>query len=232
MNELILSSSTFGVALSLLGYLIGTALKKRFPHPLVNPMIIAIAFVMIFLVVFRIDYQVYNESAKYLSWFLTPATICLAVPLYTQLQKLRENLLAVACAIVSGVATSLLTIFALSWLFGLSHPVFVSLLPKSVTAAIGIGIAEELGGDVSLTMAGIMMTGLFGNLSADLVCRLFRITESIAKGLAIGTTSHAIGTAKAMEWSELSGAMASLALVITGLLSVLGASVLAELYPL
>ena len=229
MNELVLSSAAFGVVISLLGYMLGLALKKRFRIGLFNPLLIAIILVVAVLLLCRIDYESYYASAKYLSYLLTPATVCLAVPLYMQLEKLRKNLAAILCALTVGALTSMLSVLALSALFGLSHQEYVTLLPKSITTAIGMGISEELGGHVSITVAAIILTGIFGNVSGDLVCRLFRITEPIAKGLGIGAASHAIGTARAMEWGELEGAMSSLAIVVSGLLTVIGASFFARL---
>ena len=225
MNNLILSSTTFGVVISFLGFMIGMALKKRFKIAIFNPLLIAILLVIAVLKLFRIDYSSYNASAKYLSYLLTPATVCLAIPLYTQLEKLQQNLLAILCALAVGVLTSLVSVLALSALFRLSHQEYVTLLPKSVTSAIGMGVSEELGGYSSITVAVIILSGNFGIVSGVLVCRLFRITEPIAKGLGMGVASHAIGTARAMEWGELEGAMSSLAIVVSGLLTVVGASV-------
>ena len=158
---------------------------------------------------------------------LTPATVCLAVPLYQQLNLLKKNLKAVAAGILSGVLTSILSVLGLSYLFGLSHDMYVTLLPKSITTAIGMGVSEELGGIVTITVAVIIITGVLGNMIADVVYRVFRIKEPVAKGLALGTASHAIGTAKAMEMGPLEGAMSSLAIAVAGLLTVIFASVFA-----
>jgi putative effector of murein hydrolase len=146
-----------------------------------------------------------------------------------QMEKLRRNALAIFCALAAGVLTSLLSVLALSMLFRLSHQEYVTLLPKSITSAIGMGVSEELGGYPSITVAVIILTGILGNVSGDLVCRLFRITEPIAKGLAMGSAAHAIGTTRAMEWGEVEGAMSSLAIVVSGVLTVVGASFFAGL---
>ena len=130
--------------------------------------------------------------------------------------------------IVSGVLTTLLSVLGLSVLFALSHEEYVTFLPKSITTAIGMGISEELGGQVTLTVAVIILTGLLGNMAAPAICRLFRITEPIAKGVAIGTSAHAMGTAKAMEMGEVEGAMSGLSIAVSGLLTVIGASVFAQ----
>ena len=162
-----------------------------------------------------------------MSYLLTPATVCLAIPLYQQLNLLKKNLKAVAAGILSGVLTSILSVLGLSYLFGLSHDMYVTLLPKSITTAIGMGVSEELGGIVTITVAVIIITGVLGNMIADVVYRVFRIKEPVAKGLALGTASHAIGTAKAMEMGPVEGAMSSLAIAVAGLLTVIFASVFA-----
>ena len=182
---------------------------------------------MAVLMIFKVDYKKYNESAKYISYLLTPATVCLAVPLYEQMSLLKKNFRAVAVGIVSGVLASLVSVLALSRIFGLSHELYVTLLPKSITTAIGMGVSEELGGIVTITVAVIIITGILGNVIAELVCKIFRIQNPIAKGLALGTASHAIGTAKAMEMGPVEGAMSSLAIAVAGLLTVIGASVFA-----
>ena len=176
----------------------------------------------------KIDYNTYYDGAKYLSYLLTPATVCLAVPLYQQITVLKKNWKAILAGVASGVLSSLLSVLVLAKLFGLSHEQYVTLLPKSITTAIGIGVSEELGGIVTVTVAVIIITGILGNILAEAVCKIFKIDEPIAKGLAIGTASHAIGTVKAMEMGEVEGAMSSLAIAVSGLLTVIGASIFAQ----
>ena len=168
------------------------------------------------------------EGAKYLSYLLTPATVCLAVPLYEKLALLKQNWKAIFAGIFSGVITTLCSVFVMSKLFGLTHEEYVTLLPKSITTAIGMGVSEELGGYVTLTVAMIIITGIFGNVVAVAVCRMFHITEPIAKGVCIGSAAHALGTAKALEIGEVEGAMSSLSIVVAGLLTVVGASIFAN----
>ncbi|MCI8666717.1 MAG: LrgB family protein [Dorea sp.] len=227
MKEFLVDSVFFGAVLSLAAYEAGVLLKRRFKLAVFNPLLIATAAVMVLLTLMKIEYRHYNESAKYISYLLTPATVCLAVPLYQQLELLKKNLKAVAGGITAGVLASLLSIFVLAKLFSLSHQQYVTLLPKSITTAIGMGISDELGGIQTITVAVIIVTGIFGNVTAEFICRLFGIHNPVAKGLSIGTASHAIGTAKAMELGEIEGAMSSLAIAVAGLLTVLGASVFA-----
>ena len=229
MEEFLTNSVFFGAVLSFLAYEIGLLLKKRFKLAVLNPLLIGILCVMGALAVLRIDYDQYNGGAQYISYLLTPATVCLAVPLYEQLTLLKENLKAVAAGIFSGTLASLGSVYLLSRLFGLNHEQYVTLLPKSITTAIGMGVSQELGGIVTITVAVIIITGILGNVIAEGVCKVFRIHEPIAKGLALGTASHAIGTAKAMEMGPVEGAMSSLVIAVAGLLTVIGASVFAGL---
>lgn len=229
MKEFLVDSAFFGAVLSLAAYEAGALLKRRFRLSVFNPLLIATAAVMLVLTLLNVEYSHYNESAKYLSYLLTPATVCLAVPLYQQLELLKKNLKAVAGGITAGVLSSLVSIFLLAKLFSLNHEQYVTLLPKSITTAIGMGISEELGGVQTITVAVIIITGIFGNVTAEFICKIFRIHNPVAKGLAIGTSAHAIGTAKAMEIGEIEGAMSSLAIAVAGLLTVLGASVFAVL---
>lgn len=230
MKEILCNSAYFGVTVSLIGYGAGIMLKKKFKYAFLNPLLISIIFVIGVVMLCGVDYESYENSAQYLSYLLTPATVCLAVPLYQQMTLLKKNLAAVACGILAGVLASLGSVLLLAFLFGLEHDVYVTLLPKSITTAIGMDVSEELGGLVTITVAVIIVTGVIGNVIGEAVCKLFRIYEPIAKGLALGTSSHAIGTAKALEMGEVEGAMSSLAIAVAGLLTVIGASVFAGFY--
>lgn len=228
MKEIIGDSTFFGVMISILAYEFGMLLKKKLKLAIFNPLLVSIIAVILVLVVFRVDYTSYNEGAKYLSYLLTPATVCLAIPLYEQMELLRNNAKAILMGIVSGVFTSLVSIFGFALLFQLSHEEYVTLLPKSITTAIGMGVSTELGGVVTITVTVIIITGVLGNIIAETVCKVFHIEEPIAKGIAIGCASHAIGTSKAMEMGEVEGAMSSLSIAVAGILTVVGASVFAN----
>lgn len=230
MNEFFSESVFFGAFLSLVFFEFGMLLKKKLRSPLVNPLLIASALTIVFLLLFKVDYDTYNAGAKYLSYFLTPATVCLAVPLYEQFELLKKHARAVLCGIVSGVLTSMLMILGFSVLFKLSHTEYVTLLPKSITTAIGIEVSGKLGGYSSVTAAVIILSGMCGNLIAEPVMKLLRVTEPVAKGIGIGTASHAIGTAKAMEMGEVEGAMSGLSIAVSGILTVAAAAVFAKFY--
>lgn len=220
MNGFLENSAFFGVALSLCAYGLGVVVQKHVKCPLLNPLLVSAALIIALLAGAHIDYEVYNTGAKYLSYLLTPATVCLAVPLYEKLSLLRRDGAAVLTGVLAGVLTTLVSVLLLSAVFGLSHAEYVTLLPKSITTAIGMGVSEELGGHVTVTVAAIIATGMTGSTIAPGLCRLLKIHDPVAKGVAIGTASHAMGTSKAMEMGETEGAMSSLAIVVSGILTV------------
>lgn len=230
MREMLETSAFLGVVITLGSFELGRAMKKRWNFALFNPLLLGIVFSIAVLLVFRIDYSTYLNGAKYVNFLLTPATVCLAVPLYEKFELLKKNALAVMLGIGAGVVASAATVFALSALFRLDLSMFATLLPKSITTAIGMDVSVELGGYASLTVAAIIITGVLGNICAEGACRLFRITSPIAQGVAIGTASHAVGTSKALEMGEIQGAMSSLSLVVAGLLTVVFAAPVASLY--
>ena len=229
MNGFLENSAFFGVALSLCAYGLGVVVQKHVKCPLLNPLLVSAALIIALLVGAHIDYEVYNTGAKYLSYLLTPATVCLAVPLYEKLSLLRRDGVAVLTGVLAGVLTTLVSVLLLSTAFGLSHAEYVTLLPKSITTAIGMGVSEELGGHVTVTVAAIIATGMTGSTIAPGLCRLLKIHDPVAKGVAIGTASHAMGTSKAMEMGETEGAMSSLAIVVSGILTVAVVPVFSEL---
>lgn len=229
MNEIALNSASFGVVISLIGFGIGVVLKKKFKIAFFNPLLVSVVFVISFLLILKIDYATYNNSAKYLSYFLTPATVSLAIPLYKQLELLKKHKGAILIGISAGVLANMITIFLMALLFGLSNKEYVTLLPKSITTAIGMGVSEEFGGYVTITVAVIVITGIFGNMIGIGLCKLIGLKSPIAKGVALGTASHAIGTAKAMEMGEIEGAMSSLSIVVCGIITLLGVSLFANL---
>ena len=227
MKELFTGSLFFGGALSIGMYAIGLFIKKKCSFFLFNPVLIAITGTIATLLILDIDYATYNSGAKYITYLLTPATVALAIPLYEQVSLLRKNFTAIMVGIASGVLASFCSIFALALLFALNHTQYVTLLPKSITTAIGIGLSQELNGYVAITVSAIIITGLFGNIAADLLCRLFGIKHPVAKGISIGTATYVMGTAKAMEMGEIEGAMSSLSVAVAGFMTV-GAAIFFE----
>ena len=221
MESIAGTSLYFGMLLSVGAYLFGVWLKKKTGLSILNPLLVAIIAVILFLKVFHVSYEAYNKGGEYLSYFLTPATVCLAIPLYKQLELLLNNKLAVGASILTGVLGSAGSVLVMAKAFGLNHQIYVPLLPKSITTAIGMGVSEEAGGIVTLTVVSIIVTGIIGNIIADLVFQLLKIEEPMAKGLALGTSAHAIGTARALELGEVEGAMSSLAIAVAGVLTVI-----------
>jgi len=230
MNEFLQDSVFFGVFISIVTYEIGALIKRKWNVAIFNPLLISIALIIIFLVLFDVDYDTYEFGAKYLSYFLTPATVALAVPLYEQIEPLKHNWKAIIAGILSGALTSALCVLILSIIMGLDHKQYVTLLPKSITTAIGMGLSEELGGIVTITVAVIVVTGVIGNMFAEQICKIFHIVDPVAKGIAIGSSSHAMGTAKAMEMGEIEGAMSSLSIAVSGLLTVVVSIIFAQIY--
>ena len=227
LAEFFKNSVFFGVTLSLLAYGIGVWLKNKFKLGLFNPLLISIIVTIIFLVSMKIEYKSYYDVAKYISFLLTPATVCLAIPLYEQFEILKKNVVAILSGIIAGVITSLLCILVMAIAFQFDHKQYVSLLPKSITTAIGMDVSKQLGGYIAITTAIIIITGVVGNVLGELVFKIFSIKEPVARGIALGTSSHAIGTAKAMDLGEVEGAISSLSIVIAGIITVVGASVFA-----
>ena len=229
MSNFLSNSIFFGVLLCLLSYQAGVFLRQKTKIAAFNPLLISIIIVIFVIVMFNIKFEDFYKGSKYISFLLTPATVALAIPLYSKLTLLKSNFKAIMSGLIAGVLTSLISIFVMSLFFGLSHENYVSMLPKSITTAIGIGVSEELGGVSTITTAVIIVTGVFGNVSADIVYKIFNITNPIAKGIGLGSSAHAIGTSKALELGETEGAMSSLSIAVAGIITVIFASFFAKL---
>lgn len=220
MNELLQESVYFGVAVSLFAYWIGTQCRRKWDIPIMNPLLIAMALLIVVFLGTGISYETYSYGAKYLTYFLTPSTVCLAVPLYRQVKVLKKNLPAVFLSIGCGCLAHAVMIVGLSIVLRLEDEILLSFMPKSVTTAIALGVSEEIGGIQSLTVVGVCVAGMMGAILGPALLKWLHVTEPEAQGLALGTASHAIGTSKAVELGEVQGAMSSLAIVVTGILTV------------
>lgn len=219
MNEFLTNSSYFGLFFGLFVFWISTKISKKLKSNLANPLLITVVAVILILLVLDIDYETFNQGASHLTYFLTPATVALAIPMYKQVELLKKNMAAILISILCGIVANAVCIFGLCVLFDLSPEVYHSLLPKSVTTAIALGVSAEIGGISSLTVASVVLTGLFGSCIAKIVCRIFKITNPVAIGLGCGNSAHAIGTVAALEFGEVEGAMSGLAMVIAGVLT-------------
>lgn len=219
MTEFLESIALFPLIVTLGSYQVGLWCHKKVKSAICNPLLIATILSIAVLGVLDFDMQVYQEGASGISWLLTPATVCLAVPLYEQLKVLKKHLPAILIGIAAGVAASLVSILLMCRLFRLEDMVTISLLPKSITTAIALALTEQSGGITALTTIAIVITGILGNLSGSALCRLLRISDPIAQGVGFGTASHVIGTSRAMEVDPLTGAVSSLSLAVAGILT-------------
>lgn len=219
MMEFLQSSQYFGAALTLAMFMLAVLLNRRFPSPFTTPLFLATIFVVIILLLLRVPYSTYNASAGYITYFLVPVTVCFAVPMYRQLPILRRHMVPILIAMLVGVVASVFSVGIICIVFGLGDIVAKSLVSISVTTAIAIGITQRLGGVVALTVSAVIVTGILGASVSDVICKWLRLRSPIACGLAIGNASHAAGTAKAMEMGAVEGAMSSLAIVISGLMT-------------
>jgi len=222
-------SPLFGIAISLLTFQIGSMLYRRTGSVFLNPLVLSMVMIISFLVNFHISFDDYNKGGQFISFFLGPATVILAVPLYKKINLLKANILPILAGITIGSVTGILSIIVMCRMFGLDELVSVSMIPKSITTPIGIELSNQLGGLPSITVAGIVFTGISGVLLGPMICRLFRIQDKVAVGIAIGTSSHALGTTKAVELGETEGAMSGLAIGIAGLITVFLAPMIAKI---
>lgn len=224
-----LDTPIFGLLLYILAFEVGLFINKKTKLPILNPLIIGIGLIIGFLLAFDIDYEVYNKGGSVISFFLGPATVSLAIPLYKQIEKLKENGVPVIVGILAGCIVAVGIVIYLGKIFGLDEVLILSLAPKSATAAISSEISKQIGGLPSLTVAVTVLTGITGNVLGPYICKLFKIKDEVAVGIGMGTASHAIGTAKAMELGEVQGAMSSLAISVTALLTVFIAPLLVKI---
>lgn len=219
--DILTNNVLFGLVLSLAAFEVGIFINKNTKIPILNPLLIAIVLIICFLLALNIDFNTYNKGGQFINMFLGPSTVVLAVPLYKQLELLKKNAKAILTGIFVGSLIGILSIIGISHLIGLEGTVIRSLVPKSVTTPIGIAISGQLGGITAITVLAIIITGIIGAIIGPTVCKLFKIKDKVAIGVAIGTASHAVGTSKALELGEVEGAMSSLSIGIAGIMTVI-----------
>ena len=229
LSEFLQGSTMWGVGLTLAAFAAGTLINRVTRKSVCNPLLLGSLVVVAVLTALRIPYAQYKASAAPVSWLLLPATVSLAVPLYEKWEILRRNAKAILAGIAAGTLTSLASVLLIGWAMGLDHTQFVTLLPKSVTTAISMDVSAELGGIASLTGAVVILTGIVGSLFGEGLFRLLRITDPMAKGVAMGTAAHAIGTSRALEMGETEGAMSGLSIAVAGIMTAILAPVFAGL---
>ena len=223
MVEILSNSAYFGLVISLFSYQIALIIKNRLKFVLFNPLLVSVALCIGILLTCDVSYEKFMASSEMIGYLLIPATASLAVPLYEQIELLKSNWVAILAGIVSGILAGLTTIFILALLFGLNHELYVTLLSKSVTTPIGIAISSQLGGIVTISVSVIIITGVSGAMLGEYIFKWLKIDAPIAQGVELGTASHAMGTAKAIELGDIQAAMASLSIAVTGILTFLGA---------
>ena len=220
------ASSYFGIALSVAAFWIGVKIQKKTGWVACNPLIIAIVIVAGVLLLFKIPYESYNQGGQIINMFLAPATACLAVSIYSKLELLKKNWLPITVGAACGSLTSMASIWLMCRLFGLDQVMTASLMPKSVTTPIAIGISENNGGIVPITVVAVIFTGILGSILAPVLIKIFKVDNPMVAGLSIGACSHAVGTSKAVELGETQGAMSGLAIGICGIMTVIFSLVL------
>ena len=214
MDKIFIETVYFGIVISLLTYWVATKIRKKFPYPIFNPLLISAIITITILIIFDIDFETYNQGAKFITMLLTPSTVCLAVPLYKQIRILIKYLDAILISIFAGAIAGMFSIFIMCLL---------------ITTAIAIGVADKIGGISTITVGVVIVTGILGAIIAKSIFKLFKIKHPVAIGLSLGNGAHAIGTAKAIEFGEIEGAMSSLSIVIAGLITVIVAPIMSSL---
>jgi len=225
----IFDTPMFGIIISIVAFEIGLIINRKTKLSILNPLIIAVGLIIAFLSIFDIDYEVYNKGGSMISFLLGPATVVLAVPLYKQIEKLKKEKAPILIGILVGSLTGILSIYFLSKLFGLDEILTLSLIPKSVTAAISMEVSKQINGIPALTVAATVVTGITGNVLWPYISKIFHINDDVATGISLGTGAHAVGTAKAMELGEVEGGMSSLAIGVAGLITVILAPLLVKI---
>lgn len=219
--ETYLDTALFGVTITIIAYSISLCINKKVKTAILNPIALSIIGIVGFLLYNNIDYEVYNKGGNIINFFIGPATVVLAVPLYKRIKLLKENFVAILLGILAGSLAGVISVIILGKVFELDNIIILSMIPKSTTSAIAIDIAAEIGGNPALAIAFVIATGILGNIIGPGILKAFGINNKIAKGISMGTASHVVGTAKAMELGEVEGAMSSLAIGIAGLITVL-----------
>ena len=231
MTELLAKFATWGVLLSIAAYGLGLYIQRKTRRPWLHPLLLSSILIIVLLSGLRVPYPDFKASASPVAYLLLPATVSLAIPLYEQWELLKKNTTAILIGCFSGVLASLGSIAVMAWILRMERVHAATLLPKSVTTAIGMDVAKTLGGMAPLAAAAIILTGIAGNLIAEWLLKALKIDEPLARGIAIGTSSHAIGTAKALELGEVEGAMSGLAIAVAGVMTAVLAPVVAVLLP-
>lgn len=219
----------FGVILSLVAFEIGMYIFKKTKLAVFNPLLIATIIVMGILDFFHIEVKNYMLGANFVVFFLAPATVVLAVPLFQKIDLLKKYFIPIIGGGIIGAITAIVSVVVIGKILGIDEKLLLSFMPKSITTPIGIEVSRMLGGIPSITVFAIIVTGITGNVTAPFIYSVFRIKHPVAKGLGLGISSHAVGTSRAIEMGEVEGAMSALSIVIAGILT-LGLAPLVKMF--
>ncbi|MBR1380263.1 MAG: LrgB family protein [Alphaproteobacteria bacterium] len=230
MIEFLSNATYFGATLTIGMFLLAVVINRRWTNPFTTPLFLGTIGVICVLILTGVPYEKYNMGAKYLTYMLTPVTVCFAVPMYRQLPLLRKHMFTILFSMLIGVVASVFSVCIVCILFGLGDVIAKSLVAISVTTALAVGITSKLGGVVALTVSAVIVTGILGASVSDILCRAIGLRNPISRGIAIGNASHAAGTTKAMQMGPIEGAMSSLAIVISGLLTAVLAPIVVWLF--
>lgn len=225
MKELT-ANPMFPIALSLCVYEGFRILQKKSKIAALNPLLLSIAFIILFLNIFSIPLEDYNNGGAIISMFLAPATASLALSIYREFDLLKKHWFPILISCFVGAATSIASVYVLCRLFGFDEHLTVSLLPKSVTTPIAMEVSSQLSGIPSITVAAVVITGILGAVISPALIKIFKVTDPAAAGVSIGACSHAVGTSKAVELGEIEGAMSGISIGISGIITVILALVL------
>lgn len=228
MMEL-LDTPLFGILISLSAFEIGLFIYKKTKFAVFNPLLISVTLIIVFMLTFDIELDTYKKGGDIINFFLGPATVALAVPLYKRITLLKENLIPILVSVFLGSFTAIFSVFLVGKIFGMESRMIATLFPKSITTAIAIDLAKSMDAEVPITVVAVVWTGICGAIIGPTVCSLMKIKSKVAAGLAIGTASHAVGTSKAMEMGETEGAMSGLAIVLAGIATVILVPILVKI---
>ncbi|WP_276876499.1 LrgB family protein [Anaerococcus hydrogenalis] len=216
-----LDNQYFGIILSFAAYEIGKWINQKLKTPLANPLLIAILLIIGFLSITGIDYEYYKKGGDFIAFFIAPATVAMVLDLYANIETLKKNIIPIFVGVGSGTIFSFIIAMFLSKIFQIDRNLISSLLPQSVTTAIAISLSDEYQGIIGLTAIAVVIRGVSGAVFAPLVMKIFKIKDPVAQGVAIGTSSHAVGTSQARLMGEVQGAMSGLSIAVAGITAVI-----------
>lgn len=217
----VLNTPIFGIVVTILFFNLGVYIQKKTNKPMFNPLLLAIIGIIAFLSITKIPYESYKSGADCINYLLGPVTVVLAIPLYKQFDLLKKHFIEIIVGIVSGVLVSLGSILIIGKLTNANIDIINSLIPKSITTPMGLSLTNTLNGIESIAVVSIILTGILGAIMAPTIFKIGRIKHPVAKGIALGTSAHALGTTKALEIGEVEGAMSSLSIGIAGMITVI-----------